>query len=153
MSRCFPFPPPGYEKKTRSDQLDSLAEVPLLWLNQFDRYFSLCCFLLQLYHLAPVLSNWKIIRTSWVVISCELVYWSILVFWSWITCWFYTMKHIICSAACLFVFFTEIGSNKFLLLSELGLPILVCESLIDVMQCIEVNDMNRMPNSANDVLV
>ncbi|XP_074576261.1 uncharacterized protein LOC141832777 [Curcuma longa] len=26
MSRCFPFPPPGYEKKTRSDQLDSLAE-------------------------------------------------------------------------------------------------------------------------------
>ncbi|KAG6501404.1 hypothetical protein ZIOFF_041284 [Zingiber officinale] len=26
MSRCFPFPPPGYEKRTRSDHLDSLAE-------------------------------------------------------------------------------------------------------------------------------
>ncbi|XP_074580473.1 uncharacterized protein LOC141836908 [Curcuma longa] len=26
MSRCFPFPPPGYEERTRSDHLDSLAE-------------------------------------------------------------------------------------------------------------------------------
>ncbi|KAF9663491.1 hypothetical protein SADUNF_Sadunf17G0056000 [Salix dunnii] len=27
MSRCFPFPPPGYEKKTRSDDVDLLKKV------------------------------------------------------------------------------------------------------------------------------
>ena len=27
MSRCFPFPPPGYEKKARPDDADLLKEV------------------------------------------------------------------------------------------------------------------------------
>lgn len=36
MSRCFPFPPPGYEKKT-SDHIDLLAEVLKLYafINMF----------------------------------------------------------------------------------------------------------------------
>ncbi|OAP06931.1 hypothetical protein AXX17_AT3G07230 [Arabidopsis thaliana] len=27
MSRCFPFPPPGYEKKIRTEASDSLIKV------------------------------------------------------------------------------------------------------------------------------
>jgi hypothetical protein len=27
MSRCFPFPPPGYEKKIRTDEADPLVKV------------------------------------------------------------------------------------------------------------------------------
>ncbi|MBA0628764.1 hypothetical protein Godav_023424 [Gossypium davidsonii] len=27
MSRCFPFPPPGYEKKARTDDADFLKKV------------------------------------------------------------------------------------------------------------------------------
>jgi hypothetical protein len=30
MSRCFPFPPPGYEKKARSDDVDLLEKVHTL---------------------------------------------------------------------------------------------------------------------------
>jgi hypothetical protein len=30
MSRCFPFPPPGYEKKARSDDFDLLKKVNTL---------------------------------------------------------------------------------------------------------------------------
>ncbi|CAK7328410.1 unnamed protein product [Dovyalis caffra] len=30
MSRCFPFPPPGYEKKARSDDVDLLKKYPAM---------------------------------------------------------------------------------------------------------------------------
>uniref|UniRef100_A0A2P2JKK2 Uncharacterized protein n=1 Tax=Rhizophora mucronata TaxID=61149 RepID=A0A2P2JKK2_RHIMU len=32
MSRCFPFPPPGYEKKDIIDDTDLLAKVDILSL-------------------------------------------------------------------------------------------------------------------------
>ena len=32
MSRCFPFPPPGYEKKARTDEVDLLKKVNILFL-------------------------------------------------------------------------------------------------------------------------
>lgn len=35
MSRCFPFPPPGYEKKARTDDVDVLKKVNLLSLYAF----------------------------------------------------------------------------------------------------------------------
>lgn len=35
MSRCFPFPPPGYEKKARTDDVDVLKKVNLLSLCAF----------------------------------------------------------------------------------------------------------------------
>lgn len=30
MSRCFPFPPPGYENKPKAENLDLLTKVPPL---------------------------------------------------------------------------------------------------------------------------
>lgn len=30
MSRCFPFPPPGYEKKARNEDTDLLTKVYIL---------------------------------------------------------------------------------------------------------------------------
>jgi hypothetical protein len=30
MSRCFPFPPPGYEKKARTEDVDLLKKVNCL---------------------------------------------------------------------------------------------------------------------------
>lgn len=33
MSRCFPFPPPGYEKKARTDDADLLKKVNLFFLH------------------------------------------------------------------------------------------------------------------------
>lgn len=30
MSRCFPFPPPGYEKKAKTEDVDLLKKVHLL---------------------------------------------------------------------------------------------------------------------------
>ncbi|MBA0664453.1 hypothetical protein Goklo_004450 [Gossypium klotzschianum] len=32
MSRCFPFPPPGYEKKARTDDADFLKKVNTVYL-------------------------------------------------------------------------------------------------------------------------
>ncbi|MBA0875766.1 hypothetical protein Goshw_002927 [Gossypium schwendimanii] len=32
MSRCFPFPPPGYEKKARTDVADFLKKVNTVYL-------------------------------------------------------------------------------------------------------------------------
>ncbi|CAN0897970.1 hypothetical protein LINGRAHAP2_LOCUS19432 [Linum grandiflorum] len=44
MSRCFPFPPPGYEKKTKVDDTDLIAKLFLLSI------ISDCCLCLQEKH-------------------------------------------------------------------------------------------------------
>lgn len=36
MSRCFPFPPPGYEKKIRADEADPLIKVHMSTLRTYS---------------------------------------------------------------------------------------------------------------------
>lgn len=36
MSRCFPFPPPGYEKKIRTEEADSLIKVHMSTLTTYS---------------------------------------------------------------------------------------------------------------------
>lgn len=36
MSRCFPFPPPGYEKKIRTDEADPLIKVLMSTLPTYS---------------------------------------------------------------------------------------------------------------------
>ncbi|KAE9587855.1 hypothetical protein Lalb_Chr23g0278371 [Lupinus albus] len=44
MSRCFPFPPPGYEKKARIDNVDLLKKVYILFLYSLYILFDLSFF-------------------------------------------------------------------------------------------------------------
>lgn len=47
MSRCFPFPPPGYEKKTTLDDTDLLTKVHMECTSLIDclSFLRLCCML------------------------------------------------------------------------------------------------------------
>lgn len=45
MSRCFPFPPPGYEKKPTTDDLDLLKKVS--WPIQFSNLFEIAYILIK----------------------------------------------------------------------------------------------------------
>lgn len=47
MSRCFPFPPPAYERKDRIDDIDLLAKVYMLSFFIITRFFTFVshCFL------------------------------------------------------------------------------------------------------------
>lgn len=43
MSRCFPFPPPGYEKKSRAEDADLLKKVynfPCLLIHNTSEIFD-----------------------------------------------------------------------------------------------------------------